>query len=218
MPSDRRRPRLRQAQLAAADAQSQGRVLTEDRPLQLAEPRARLEPQFVRERLACRLVPVERLCLPACAIEREEQQAVEALPERVLANERVELPDQLGIAPEREPRLDPELDRVETRLLEPGALRGGGSVQGEAVQRRSAPESESLVEKPGRGAWIAGRELGPRALDEPPEASKIDLSGRRLEHVSRAAAHDAVPPERAAQPVHVDLQRVHGPRRRPLSP
>ena len=53
----------------------------------------------------------ERLGLPARAVQREHQQPAEALAVRMLRYQRLQLADQLRLAPERQVRLDPLLQR-----------------------------------------------------------------------------------------------------------
>ena len=69
----------------------------------------------------------------------------EALAIRVLDHERVQLVDQVGVASERQIRVDPLLERSQALLLElsPGSSAERCSV--EVGQRRAAPERERLV-------------------------------------------------------------------------
>ena len=87
----------------------QRRVLPKDRPLQLLERRARVDPELVDERPARILVGVKRLRLPTRPVQRRHQIPPQALAERVLGDQRLELSDQLVVAPEDEVGVDPEL-------------------------------------------------------------------------------------------------------------
>ena len=62
-----------------------------------------------------RAVPVgrERLGLPAAAVKREHQLRAEALAQRMLGDERLELADHLGVTTEREVGLDALLERCQ---------------------------------------------------------------------------------------------------------
>ena len=73
-------------------------VLAEDRLLELLEAGARLDPELVEQGGARRPVRVERLGLAARAVEREHQLGAERLAQRVLGDERLQLPDELGRA------------------------------------------------------------------------------------------------------------------------
>ena len=85
----------------------QRRILSEDGPLELLQRRARLDPQLLDERAARRAVRVERFGLPTGAVQREHELAPQALAQRMLRDERLELAYELRMAPEREICLDP---------------------------------------------------------------------------------------------------------------
>src|SRR2546423_15281249 len=103
------------AQLGRLDEQRE--VLPQHRLLQLLERRARLEPELVAQSAPHTLEDVERVGLAAASIVGEHQLRVEALPQRVLRDERLQLGDELRVARERELRLDPLLERREPLLL-----------------------------------------------------------------------------------------------------
>jgi hypothetical protein len=67
-------------------------------------------------------VGVERVGLATAAVEREHPQAVQALAQRLLHDQRLELADHLGVAPGGEVLADRLLDRPEPQLLEPADL------------------------------------------------------------------------------------------------
>jgi DNA-binding SARP family transcriptional activator len=62
-----------------------------------------------------------------------------ALAERVLADECLELSDQLVVAPKCEVGVDPELDGCQPDLFEPGDGRLGEALVGEVRERRAPP-------------------------------------------------------------------------------
>ena len=72
--------------------------------------------------------------------------APQALPQRVLGHEALELRHELDVASQREVRLDPSLDGDEPKLLEAHDRRLGEGLVGEVVERRPAPELERLVQ------------------------------------------------------------------------
>ena len=80
-------PRSREACLVPEDLRLE--------PLQLG---ARLDAQLVDEPISSLLVDLERLHLAARAIEREHQLPARGLAQRVLAHERLELPDDVAVA------------------------------------------------------------------------------------------------------------------------
>ena len=117
-----------------------------------------------------RLVDVERVCLPPAAVEREHQLPAEALAERVLADERLQLADDVGVRAELEvgldacPRARPcrSSSRLRSRLRE--------LLVGELRERRPAPEAERALEEV---APLLGRRA-PRS-EHPLEAVRVDL-------------------------------------------
>ena len=73
-------------------------ILVQDLLVQVAQFAPWFDPEFVDERAACGLVGVQRLRLAAAPVEGEHQLAAQALAQRVLGDERLELARQLGVA------------------------------------------------------------------------------------------------------------------------
>jgi hypothetical protein len=67
------------------------------------------------------------------------------LAERVLENERLDLSDDLGVAPESEVGLEPALERLQAELFEARNLGLRERFVGEVGKWRAAPEVETLV-------------------------------------------------------------------------
>ena len=88
------------------------------------------------------------------AIQREHQQLARALAERMLADEGLELGDDVRAAPEVDVGRNPLLDRDEAKLLEPARLGLRPVLEGELGERRAAPEVERLREQ--RPALLGG--------------------------------------------------------------
>ena len=76
----------------------QGGVVREDASLESLQGFAGLDAEVVDQRLACLLVGVEGLGLAVGAVKREHLLGAEPFSERVLADEPVELADQLLVA------------------------------------------------------------------------------------------------------------------------
>ena len=77
-------------------------------------------------------------------------------------DECLDLADELGVAAEREVRLEPPLERLQAELFEPGNLGLRERLLCEVGQRRPAPEVESFAQS-------QPRKLGcrlPRLLDQ----------------------------------------------------
>ena len=145
-----RRPRERRL------LEEQRLVLAQDRGLELAELGAGVDAELLDERLARGAVGGERVGLAARAVEREHELRARALAQRLGGDQRLELGDELGVAPEREIRLDPLLERDGAQLLEPRDLGLGERLVEEVGERRAAPERERLAQRAlGRGGISA---------------------------------------------------------------
>ena len=171
----RSQPR-RPAGASGADRRDvQLRILIEDRPLEAAQRRPRLDPELLDQGGPRRPVGVQRLRLPARAVEREHELAAQALRQRVLGDQALELADELVGAAESEVRVDAILERGEVKLLEPTDLTLRPRLVGELGERRAAPEREGLAQALG-----SGRRLGPARLgDETLEAVQIEADPAR---------------------------------------
>ena len=127
--------------------------------------RARVDPELVHERRARGGVGVERLGLPAGAVEREHQLPAQSLPQRMLADERLELADELGVAATLEIGVEPRLERDEPELLQPCDLGLRPALVREVGEGGAAPERERRGEL--RGSLGRGelRRCGEPALE-----------------------------------------------------
>ena len=151
---------------------------------------------------AGRGVGLQRVGLPARAVEREQQLGAEALAERVLGHELLELGHEHGVAAERELRVDAQLDRLQPQLAEMGGC-GGDRLAGEVGERLAAPERERLVEQRHR----LGRLGGAGRVDEAAELVEVELARLDAQHVAGRPRGEAVAQLRA-QAQHVVLQRA----------
>ena len=182
-----RRPRRPAEQPLAREVER--RVLGQDLPLELPQRRARLDPELV-ERRSRVAVGLERLRLPARAVEREHQLPAQPLAVRVLRDQRLQLADQLRVAAEREVGLDPLLQRRQPQILQPAGLDARERLLVELGQRRPAPQRERLAQQPRRARGL-GRCA--RLGDEPLEPLQVDRLRLDLRAGSRAGASRASP-------------------------
>jgi hypothetical protein len=181
----------------------QGIVLAEDRLLELPQRRARLDPELVDEHPPRGLVGLERLGLPAGAVEREHQLAAETLPERVLGDERLELAHKLGARTLGEPSVDQVFERGGVQLVEATGFVGGERLEREVRERRAAPERERPAQLlnplfPGGGLAL-GR--------QPLEAAEVDLLWREVEEIAAGLREHESRSEGAAELSDVVLER-----------
>ncbi len=156
--------------LARNRAPGEPRFVAEDRRLELLERLARLDPELVERdpRLA---VGVQRVCLTPRAVEREHQQLAQPLPQRELADERLQLRDHVGGGAQLDFGRDPLLDGHGAELVEAPRLGLRPLLEGELGQRRAAPEVERAREQ--RAALPRGRD--PCVGEHPLEAPGVEL-------------------------------------------
>ena len=136
----------------------------------------------------------------------------------MLAHERVELADQLVLAPEREIGVDPNLQPRQTRLLQAGDLGLSERLVGEVSQRRPAPQPQRVAQEAGGGRGISpGQRL--TALDgQTLELVGIELTRRQLELIATMPGVDHAITQSPAQMKDITLERLGGSRGRSLAP
>ena len=113
--------------------------LREDRTVQFAQLAPRFDAQLVHERLAGAHVGLECVGLPASAIERQHQLAVQALAQRMLGDQALQLGDQLGVPTRCQVGLDARLHGRQALLLQPRDLGLRERLDGKVGQRRTPP-------------------------------------------------------------------------------
>ena len=183
-------------------------VLAQDRRLELAEPGRRLHPEPVHERAACGAVGGERVRLAARVVERGHLQAAQALVERVLRDQRVELARDVRVAAARQLRLEAVTEAGEAQLLEPRDLGLGEARAAHVRERGAAPEPQRVAQDRGRRGGVAARQLGASAPRVRGEAVGVEPARRHAQRVAAALVHDEVVAERGAQPRGQHLHRT----------
>ena len=129
----------------------------------------------------------------------------EALVDGKLLAQHLELRDQLGMAPEHELRLDPQLDRAETELLETASLELQRERAGHVCIRVAAPERERGTESL-RGLGGIGLHERGRMLDRPLELDRVHVLRIGYESIAAVVADDDVA-DRRPKVRDVRLQR-----------
>ena len=102
-------------------------------------------PVAVDERPARPPVGLEGLRLPSVSVERQHQLTAQTLTQRMPADKRLELRNELPVATEFEIGVDALLERHQAELVQPATLvldEGGGL---EIAERLAAPQVERLV-------------------------------------------------------------------------
>ena len=127
-------------------------------------------------------VGLERLGLAPAAVERQQPLRVNALAQRVLGQQRLDLADDLLVAARGQVGVDRQLGGGQAQLLEPADLRARERLVGDVGERLAVEQRERLA----RGvARRAARRLG----DQPLEAQRVDQLAVDLQLV-RAPARD----------------------------
>ena len=153
-------------------------VLAQDRLLQPAQLGPGLDPERLHERPAGVAERVERLGLPAGAVEREHQQRPQPLAQRMLVDQGGEPPDELRVAARVEVALDRELESP------PDAAPPGVAPR----RPRTAPRACPPAAGPAR--WPAPRGPAPSAGRRPrarPARRAARSAARRPRRDRRAA-------------------------------
>ena len=176
--------------------------------------RPRVDPELVHEGGTRGGIGVEGLCLAAGAVEREHQLPAQALPQRLLADEGLELADELRAAAALEVGVEPSLDCDEPELLQPRDLRLRPALVRKVGQGRSAPKVErcSQLARPLRRSEVGS------GAEASLELRAVQLLGREVEAVSVCLGRDRLRPERLAELRDVALDRGLWPPRRLLRP
>ncbi len=182
-------------------------ILRQDRPLQLPQMLSRLDPELLDQRPPRVLVGLERLGLALAAVEGEHQLPSEALAVGVLADQRLELTDQLRVLAERQLGIRQIFERRHSQILQAADLELDERLACEVGERGSPPERERRLERRDGALRPACCQLAPAFTHQPLEA--VGVEPLRIErqlvavlarddHAIRAVA--ATSAERAPQP------------------
>src|SRR5262249_34454638 len=146
-------------------------ILLKDRLVEVTQLAARLDAKLTDQRGAGRLVGVERLGLASRAVEREHQRQPQALAQRMLGHQRLELSDELDVVATLEVAVDPLLQAAQAQLLQARDLRLGEPLLGKIGERRTTPQRERLLEA--------------ALVTQLPEAGEVEVLRRDAQHVAR---------------------------------
>ena len=106
------------------------------------------------------------------------------LAQWMLADEGLQLSDQVGIPPPRQVGGQAFLDRFETQLFESGDLPVGEVVEPMLRQHIPAPECQRLVQIGGCAFGVVATERHPRSLEETLEAPCVDRQRVDLQRIA----------------------------------
>src|ERR671910_41359 len=153
------------------------RVLGEYRPLELSETFSRLDAQLLHQCPASILVGLQRVSLAVRAVEGEHQLRPEPLSVRMVADQRLELCDHLGMTAEVQLGLDEVLPGRDPRLLETADLALRERLVGEFRQRRATPQRQGLFEYRQSAFRVAAGQLAAALDHEPFKALRVEPVG-----------------------------------------
>ena len=193
------------------------RVLGEDPPVQRLQPRGRLDAQLLVEPAAEAVVGRERLGLPAGAVEREHEQPVRRLAQRVRGDVRLELRDRVGVAAARDVGLDALLEAGQPQRFEVRGLDLRERLL-ELGERRAAPQVQRLAQQRRRALRVAGVECRAPGLPQPREARGVHVLGAGDERVARRPRLERTLGQDLAQLRDGDLDHLDRRRRDVLAP
>ena len=160
------------------------RVLLQHEPLELLQPRRRVDPELVLQHPPEALERFQRLRMPAAAVESEHQLPSQPFPERMAADERVELGDELRVPAERQLGVDALLQAREVLLDEPRLLQPGERLR-ELGERRAAPQRQRTPQRGGGIVRAAVRERVASLRVETLEGTQIERVAVEVEAVPR---------------------------------
>ena len=207
-------PRVGRARGAGRQRHRLGHVLAQDRRLERAQVRRRLDAEPFDERAVRVAVGGERVGLAAGAVERQHQLAAQALPQRMCLDQRLELPGDLGVAADREIGLDALAEAADPQILQPRDLGLREALVGDVGERRPAPQLERRAERRRGVPRHAARQLLAPAPQLRLEAVGVERARCEPHGVAAALGAHELLADRRPQPRHHDLDRVAGVLRR----
>jgi hypothetical protein len=164
-----------------------GAVLGQQLGVQLAQLRARVDAELLGDHAAGPAVDLERLGVPARAVQRPHQQQPQPLPQRVVGDQPAQLRDRVQVSTAGELRLDAQLGRVEVDLGEPLGLRLDQRRRRDVGQRRAVPQGQRLAELGGGDLRIVGGERPLALADQRLEQQHVGICRADAELIAGAA-------------------------------
>ena len=158
----------------------------------------RVDAELVGQPPADVLVRGERVGLPAGRVERADLLAADALAQRVIPGQGLQLGQHLGVAAELQRGVDAVLGGGEPALGQPVGRGVRPGLAGGVGQRRAAPERERLGQQPAGAGGVAVQRAA-AGLGQPLELGRVDqprvdgqpVAGRARTRPARPAAPGA---------------------------
>ena len=143
--------------------------------MQAAQRFCGVDAEFAGEQVAGAPVGGERFGLPAAAIQRQHELAVQPFPQRMAGGQPLQLAGERVVPAKRQVSIDPRLQRGEPELLQPGCLRPGERVAGQVGQHPAAPQPQRLAQRPGGFGIAAGVQRGPPGGEPVLEQGRVQV-------------------------------------------
>ena len=159
-------------------------------------------------------VDLQRFGLPAAAIQRDHKLRARSLAQRLGCHERFELADKRRVPPESEVCLDPLLERLETKRLDPGHLDLCKPLVGELRERPATKETKRFSQSRGRPARLLRTRLSKQAL----EPVQIERTRWEDERVAGWLGLQHLVPQHLPKSPYIHLERLRRPFGRGLPP
>ena len=190
------------------------RVVGEDRCVQALQRLAGVDAEFAGEQFADPLVGGERVGLPAAAVQRQHELAVQPLPQRMPGGQLLQLGDERVVPAERQVGVDPGLQNGEPQFLQPGGLGPGEGVVGQVGQHRAAPQIQRLAQRLGGFGVPASFQLSPSRGEAVLEQRRVQVLMVHVQHITAVPGQKDVSRgtpgpvrlQRLAQVEHIGLQ------------
>ena len=184
-------------------------ILLQDPFVKPQELRGGIETKLVREDLSGPLEGAQRLGLAPVSVVRQHQEAPEAFAPRMPCQQGLQFPDRSALDAARQQTFDPDLLRLQAKLIEPSGLGQERGLVGEVGESRPPPQSQGIVERADRDGGIHGEGL-PRVPHELVEPRDVQLGVIEPQAVAGCLALDPVAAERLAQVRDIGLDDVPG--------
>ena len=130
---------------------------------------------------------MQRVRLSSRPIKGQHELLAQPLPQRMLDQQLLELPDELGVATQREVRLDPLLEGGDAELFEALDRRPRERLVRQVGERGAAPEAERLPQELRRLFRVICVE---RLRGQPLEHDQVELLRHEADRVARRARLD----------------------------
>jgi len=206
----------------------QRRILTQHPLLQRAQLDTRIGTDLLGQQCPYPTQRGQRVGLAPAPVQGRDQLYPELLMQPMRGTQGLRVRDHLGVAAQRQPRSQANLQTGQAHLRQPLCLRHEKAAVSELAVRLPPPQRERVSEEPVRLAGLAAINSTPRRANILDEDAGIDSVRRRHQAVPRRRRHDSVRPsypsgrsitrQRVPQSGHVRLNGFHGARRRCIPP